>query len=384
MKSFVRMDPSRGWSALALSFSLFVVGCAPAPTGPSNSGGAAGGGAGAATGQPGGGATGASTKPEPKIFKIKDGKTPRLAYVTNGIASFWTVAEKGCLAAQKDLGVKVDVVMPPKGVTDQQRLCQDLLTRGVDGVAISPIDPDNQSSLLDEIASRTNLITHDSDAPNSARIAYIGMDNYIAGRMCGELVKSALPAGGKVMVFVGRLGQANARLRRQGLIDELLDRSIDSSRYDEPGNVLKGDKYTVLDTRTDDFDFAKAKAQAQDAISKYADLDCMVGLFAYNPPKILEAVSEAGKLGKIQIVAFDEDDSTLQGILDGHIHGTIVQNPYEYGYQSIKLLHQLATAGDSDLPESRVIDIPARKIQRDDARAFWDQLKQLTEPANAQ
>jgi ribose transport system substrate-binding protein len=60
------------------------------------------------------------------------------------------------------------------------------------------------------------------------------MDNYTAGRLCGELIKEAMPEGGSVMIFVGRLGQLNARQRRQGVIDELLERDHNPDRYDPP------------------------------------------------------------------------------------------------------------------------------------------------------
>ncbi|MBI1310375.1 substrate-binding domain-containing protein [bacterium] len=304
---------------------------------------------------------------------------PKVAYVTNGIASFWVIAEKGAQDAGAEVGANVVVRMPPNGVEDQKRMCQDLLAQGIDGIAISPIDPDNQGDLLDEIAQHTNLITHDSDAPHSARKCYIGMDNYSAGRMCGQLVKEAMPDGGSVMIFVGRLGQANAKLRRQGVIDELLDRSEDSSRYDDPNaGEIKGEKYTILDTRTDGFDFGKAKAQAQDAIAKYPDLGCMVGLFAYNPPLMLEAVREADKVGRIRIVAFDEDEATLQGITDGAIYGTTVQNPYQYGYKSVEILTALAKGDESVIPEGGFINIPARNIKSDNVADFWAELKRLT------
>src|SRR5215510_3769672 len=229
---------------------------------------------------------------------------PHVAYVTNGIADFWVIAEKGALDAGEKFGAQVDVKMPPKGVPDQKRMIEELLARKVQGIAVSPIDAENQTPFLQEIAKKTKYITHDSDAPDSHRLCYVGMDNYEAGRMCGQLVKNALPEGGSVIIFVGRLGQDNARLRRQGVIDELLDRSIDSKRYDEPGKVLKGDKYEIVDTRTDDFDFAKAKALAQDAIVKYPKLGCMVGLFEYNPPIMLEALTSAGKLKTIKVVGF--------------------------------------------------------------------------------
>src|SRR5262249_7201520 len=158
--------------------------------------------------------------------------------------SFWDIAAKGArdAAADPKINVNVEVIMPAKGASDQKRMVEDLLTSGVEGVAISPIDPDNQKDLLEAIAARTKLITHDSDAPKSKRLCYVGMDNYDAGRQCAQLVRKALPDGGKVMIFVGRLGQANARLRRQGLIDELLDRTPDRTRYDDPDAVLEGKK----------------------------------------------------------------------------------------------------------------------------------------------
>ncbi len=306
---------------------------------------------------------------------------PHVAYVTNGIASFWTIAEAGAKAAAKDLDINLEVRMPPNGVDDQKRMLEELLAMSVDGIAVSPISPDNQLDILNECASRTRLITQDSDAPKSKRLAYIGMDNYDAGRMCGKLIKEALPEGGEVIIFVGRLGQLNADLRRQGVIDELLDRKERTTKFDAPDAALKGDKYTILDTRTDNFDFGAAKAQAEDAIAKYPDLKCMVGLFAYNPPNMLEALKGAGKLGKIKVVAFDEADETLQAILDGTCYGTVVQNPYQYGYKSVEILTALAKGkalSDLGIDDSKFMNIPARTIKKDDAQAYWDELKRLT------
>ena len=314
----------------------------------------------------------------PENEQTATGDRPTLGFVTNGIADFWVIAEKGAKDGGQEFDADVEVRMPPSGVADQKRMVEDLLARGVDGIAISPIDPDNQGILLDEIARHTTLITHDSDAPDSPRLCYVGMDNYVAGRMCGKLVTQAIPDGGNVMIFVGRLAQANAKLRRQGVIDELLDRSDDASRYDNPdAGRLDGQLYSVLDTRTDEFDFPKAKAQAQEAITRFPDLDCMVGLFAYNPPLILEAVREARKLEEIAIVGFDEDAATLQGIVDGEIFGTVVQNPYRYGFESVRILAALARGDEGVLPGGDYLDIPARSITRDNVETFRDELEKL-------
>ena len=87
---------------------------------------------------------------------------PKVAYVTNGIASFWVIAEKGAMDGGKKFNADVNVQMPANGVEDQKRMCQDLLAQGIDGIAISPIDPDNQGELLAEISQHTKLIISES------------------------------------------------------------------------------------------------------------------------------------------------------------------------------------------------------------------------------
>jgi ribose transport system substrate-binding protein len=177
------------------------------------------------------------------------------------------------------------------------------------------------------------------------------------------------------MLFVGRLTQENAKLRRQGLIDEILDRQRDPKRFDDPDTSLTNGKYTIVKTWIDQFDREKAKSYAKDAITSTPDLACMVGLFAYNPPKCLDAVRSQNMLGKIKIVAFDENPETLRGIKDGHIVGTVAQNPYMYGFESVKILAGLARNDQSVLPKNGVVDFPGRTIMADNVDEFWAQLK---------
>jgi ribose transport system substrate-binding protein len=302
---------------------------------------------------------------------------PQFAYVTNGVASFWTVAEAGAKQAAKDADVNITVIMPA-GLTDQTRKIEDLLTRGVDGIAVSPINAENQVDILNKAAEATNLVTHDSDAPKSNRLAYVGMDNYEAGRMSGKLVREALPDGGKVMLFIGRLDQDNAQLRRQGCIDAILELEPDPSRRNPVGSTATSydGKYEVLGTMTDEFDPAKAKANAEDSLTRHPDVAAMVGLFVYNPPAILEALDRAGKVGEVKIIGFDEDPVTLQAIKDGKIFATVVQDPYQYGYESIRILIGLHKGDKSVLPEGGFIDVPPRVINKENLDEFWATLKE--------
>lgn len=303
---------------------------------------------------------------------------PKVAYVTNGVDPFWVIAEKGAKDGAEKFGADVTIVMP-NGSTEQKQKLEDLLIRGVQGIAISPIDAENQTPMIDQACAKTNVITHDSDAPKSKRLLYIGMDNYQAGRMAGQLVKEAVPEGGKIGIFVGRLEQDNARLRRQGLIDELLDRKRDDSKIYPPDAEIKGEgKYHILPTKTDQFDRAKAKSNVEDTIVAHADLKCVVGLFAYNPPNCLEAIKKSNKLGQIKLVGFDEQDATLQAIKDGHCYGTVVQNPYMYGYESVRVLTALAKGDKSVLPADKFQNIPARQVRKDTVDEFWTDLKKKT------
>ncbi|MHC4995994.1 MAG: substrate-binding domain-containing protein, partial [Planctomycetota bacterium] len=158
--------------------------------------------------------------------------------------------------------------------------------------------------------------------------------------------------------------------------DAVLQRTQDPSRYDAPGGgPLEGGGFTIVDTRTDQFDRAKAKANAEDLLIKYPNLAGMVGLFAYNTPLCLDAVKAAGKLDQVAVIAFDEPDEVLQAITDGEIHGTVVQNPYEYGFQSVKVLAALARGDKSLIPDDKFINIQARRIVKDNVTEFWDDLK---------
>ncbi|KYG03956.1 sugar-binding protein [Sorangium sp. So ce542] len=300
---------------------------------------------------------------------------PKLAYITNGVAPFWTIAEKGVIDGAKEVDAEVSVVMP-SDVNDQMQRVEDLLIRGVDGIAISPIDAENQVPLLNKAAAKTKLITQDSDAPKSDRIVYIGIDNYVAGRMAGQLVKEAIPGGGKVAILVGRLEGDNARKRRQGVLDELLDRKDTSGGNDPLNQELKGAKYTIIATLTDQIDAAKAKSNAEDMMSAHPDLVGLIGLNAYHTPALLEAVKQAGKMASIQVVGFDEQDATLRAIQDGEVVGTVVQNPYMYGKESVRVLAALVRGDTSVVPPGEFISLPARQIRKSNLPEFWADLKQ--------
>src|SRR5690606_22077566 len=128
------------------------------------------------------------------------------------------------------------------------------------------------------------------------------------------------------------------------------------------GAVLEGGGFTVVGTYTDDGDATKAKANVEDALNRHPDLVGVVGFFQYNPPACVQGLKSKGRLGEVKVIGFDEHEDTLAGIAAGTVAGTVVQNPYEYGYQAIQMLKHLHD-GDAALPEGGVLEIPARTIE---------------------
>ncbi len=282
-------------------------------------------------------------------------KKLKLAFVTNNASDYWTIVRAGVEKADKeDPNLEVDFQLPkPPEAGDQKTIVENELTKGVDGIAISPADAKNQTEMLDAAAAKTLVICQDSDAPQSKRTAYIGTDNRAAGVKLGEEIKKSLPNGGKIVIFVGNLDAQNA-VDRIGGIEE----------------ALKGSNVTIIDKRTDAADHAAAKRNAADMLVKNPDVAALIGIWSYNGPAILSAVQDANKVGKVKILCFDEEANTLAGVKSGAIDATIVQQPYEFGYQGVQKMAKYLRGDKSAFPTTGLDIVDTKILHKDDIDAF--------------
>lgn len=290
-----------------------------------------------------------------------------VAFIPNTSSDFWKIARKGCEKADAELpNIRVSFKTPYSGLAaDQNRLIRDVLDNNdpnqeADAIAISPIDPTAQKDAINNAAKRVLVLTQDSDAPDTNRVLYLGADNRAAGGQAGELMKKALPKGGKIMVFVGKRELQNAQERLEGLKD-----------------ALQGSSVEIVDTMTDNNDPGVARDNAIQALKDHPDLAGMVGLWSYNGPAILQGMKLADKVGKIKIVCFDDDQETLDGIKAGSITGTVAQQPFEYGYQTIQLAGKILGGDRSVVPESKKIYVPTIVVQKDNVEEYANKKNQL-------
>ena len=285
-----------------------------------------------------------------------------LAFVVNGASDFWKIAEAGVKKAQGELpNYDLQFKYPEQAAAAvQQRIMDDLVAAGAAGIMISAVDPKNQTEQLNKVASQTVLFTTDSDAPQSKRIAYIGSSNTDLGKEDGKLMLKALPNGGKCVGFVGLPGADNARERIEGVKE-----------------TIKGSKVELVDVRGDEIDQTRAKRNVEDMLAAMPDVSCLVGFYSYNTPRIYEVLKEAGKLDKIKIIGFDEDPITLGGVKEGSIVGTVVQQPFEWGYQGMKLMAKYIEGDKSGIPASGIIIVPGKVIDKSNVDDFMGQMKQM-------
>jgi ribose transport system substrate-binding protein len=212
---------------------------------------------------------------------------------------------------------------------------------------VSAVDPKTETDALAKVAAKTLLLTTDSDATKSNRVAYIGSSNVLAGNQVGEILKKALPNGGKCMAYVGLPGADNSKERIQGIND-----------------VIKGTKITIVDVRADDIDNSRAKRNVEDTLTANPDINCMLGIYSYNIPQIYQALKENNALGKITVTGFDDDPITLGGIKEGTIVGTVVQQPFEWGYEGMKLMAKILEGDKSGIPANTLVIVPTKVVDK--------------------
>jgi ribose transport system substrate-binding protein len=285
---------------------------------------------------------------------------PQLAFVVNAASDFWKLAEAGVAAAQAELpGYELQFRYPAQGTAAlQNALMDDLVAAGTDAIMISSVDPKTSTDAFNRIADQVPLFTTDSDAPNSKRIAYLGSSNTLAGVQAGEVAVKAMPDGGQCMGFVGFLGADNAIERIAGF-----------------RQAVEGTGIELVDVRGDDVDFARARANVDDVLAANPDITCMVGFYSYNPPIIYEALQAAGRLGEITVIAFDEDSKTLGAVREGSFAGTVVQDPYQWGYQGMKLMAAYLEGDTSGVPADGLIIVPTKVITAENVDAFEAELR---------
>ena len=244
---------------------------------------------------------------------------------------YWFQAEAGMKKAGEELGVKTDLIGPLQAadVTAQVNIMESLIARRVDGIAISPNDPDGVASVINKaIDVGIPVLTFDSDAPQSKRIAYVGTENYEAGRIAGKEMIKLLDDQGNYAIITGALGALNLNDRIRGFRDELA----------ESNSKLKELKLLSCDEDTE-----KALMLMEDYTRSTPSLNAwfVPGSWPTVSPKgaLLNALNQRTD---IKILAFDTIKEQLMLVDDGLVNVVIGQRSYNMGQMCVQILYDIA------------------------------------------
>ena len=262
---------------------------------------------------------------------------------------FYADAEKGCKEEAAKIGAECLFTGPAQlDDAEQARIVRDLITKKVSGISIAPNNAESISNAISAaLAAKIPVITFDSDAPKSKRIAFVGTNNEAAGVSAGEAFAKSMPDGGTYAVLTGGLSAQNLNDRIKGFRSKLND------KFKEVG----GSPFACND------DSNLCIQVIQDILAKNPNLD---GIFysggwpMFAPEAYIRAVKNRAadiKSGKFVIVSFDTLPSQLKLLKDGYATTLIGQRPYAMGTGSIDDLDKLSKGETVDPVTDTGVDV---------------------------
>jgi len=259
----------------------------------------------------------------------------RIVILTNGDSPYWDACRAGLTAANSELKLSEDGLTAVLDVNDGtpqgqlQRLQQYGTQSDIAAVGVSAIDSNNVAvaDALRALQKKgVKVLTIDSDLDKSladARFAFVGTNNLTGGKVLGTCARGLRPDGGEYVTFVGRTGAQNAIERIGGFAEGA------------------GEKFVSKDTMADDTNKATARENVRNAIRNHPGLNTLVGIWSYNAPAIVDVVRELDRRKDFLIVVFDAEPDAIKAVREGQIDAMVVQNPFEMGYQGVRLLRAL-------------------------------------------
>lgn len=299
----------------------------------------------------------------------------RVLFLAGGDSPFWQLTAAGARAAAEQHDVTLTVQLPTRGEAEQTERLVSVSAEEFDGVAVSPRAPHNQGDVIRDLSDRMHVLTFDSDAPASNRLCYIGTDNYSAGRLAAQLVKQAAPNGGEVAVLAPNFEKDNALLRYQGFREELLRGLPADSQNETPS-------YELLDPLEDGIDADRCRENVTKTLDDHPNVVAFVGLFSYHGPALLGVLQERELETQPALITFDEEEAVLQAIEQGKVFATVVQDPFKYGYESVRMLAAISGGHMMEIPIAGggSLFLPCEAIRSDNVGAFRKRLASRLAP----
>ena len=230
-------------------------------------------------------------------------------------------ANQGAQRAAAEFG-DVEVIYRGPDRADEikaQEVLESFISQKVDGIAISVLNAEFLTPTIDKaVAAGIPVVTWDSDAPNSKRFAFYGVDDFASGQVMGREAGELLGGKGTV-AFLTSLGAYNLGRRLDGVKDGL-------SKY--PG-------IKVVETYDCQEDSMKAMQLIASGTNRYPDLGAWISVGGW-PVFTQKALAPVPATTKV--ISFDTNPPAPDLIKAGKVQVLIGQKYFGWGSESVKLL----------------------------------------------
>jgi len=261
------------------------------------------------------------------------------------VFTFWPTVRRGAQAACTELGIEMvwRGAKDETSNTEEIQIVELMIGKKVDGIVLAPQSATALVNVVEKaVAAGIPVVIIDSGLNSDKQVSFVATDNYKGGVMGAERLAKVIGGKGKVALIKNIPGSASTEDREKGFKDAIAK---------HPDITLVDEKHALGDS-------TKANEVVTTILAKHDDL---AGIFTANEPGAvgaLLAAKRAGKVGKVRIVGFDASKLLIKGIRDGDLDSTIVQDPFQMGYQGVKALYdhiQGKTVPEEVLPEAKLV-----------------------------
>jgi ribose transport system substrate-binding protein len=281
---------------------------------------------------------------------------------------FFDLARDGCYKAQEELDdVTCEYIGPGEHTElEQIQIVQDLIAKGVDGIAVAPSNAPAMAKALRAAAEAgIPVMTWDSDLlPKDVglRTTYVGTYNYDIGVNLAKLVMARHADGGSICLQTGGAAAANHNERLKGARDTLSGKDMGTP----PGSNLNGEggwtEISGCPLITND-DGATAVQGMTDILAANTDLTAFLSTGAFTQwydnayRQAAEPYKAKMDAGELTIVVADTLPMQMEQLADGLANGNVGQRPFEMGYMAMYTLKDIVEGKEIEDPLYTGLDV---------------------------
>jgi ribose transport system substrate-binding protein len=260
---------------------------------------------------------------EPKVTyeEIK----PKIILISHVYSNpYWQYVKSGAEKAAKERGAVIEFQGPDNASVDEGiKFINMAYAAKVSGIITYVQDQARYKSVIDKVVTGgIPIVTVDSDAESSKRLAYVGTDNVTAGSVGAKEMIKQVGTDGDVGIIMGGRNVKNQIERVNGFTDYIKSNS----------------KLVISDIESSDSYLLEAELAAKKIMMNNSNIKAIFCTSALDGQGAAKALISMGATERGKIISFDDLPETMEYIQNGIIASTIVQNPYAMGYKSVNII----------------------------------------------